>query len=117
MKLRGPSSAADGSLVKLTAIIRGPERADGMRSADIMQDKDGHLVGIGSKAITWTRGGRLGTMTFMVKAGRRRRAWPAAGPRGCIPRTQAPRRVAGRRREGLQQDAHHRRPVTPARQP
>jgi len=69
MKLRGPSSAAEGSLAKLTATIRDPERADGMRSAVIMQNKDGHLVRIGSKAITWTRGGRLGTVTFMVKAG------------------------------------------------
>ncbi len=69
VKLRGPNSAADGSRAKLTATIRDPERADGMRSAVIMQDKDGHLVRIGSKAITWTRGGRLGTMTFTVKAG------------------------------------------------
>ena len=68
MKLSGPSSAADGSLVKLTATIRNPERADGMRSAVILQNKDGHLVRIGSKAITWTRGGRLGTVTFMVEA-------------------------------------------------
>ena len=68
MKLRGPSSAADGSLVKLTATIRNPERADGMRSAVIMTNKDGHLVRIGSKAITWTSGGRVGTVTFTVSA-------------------------------------------------
>ena len=68
MKLRGPNSAADGSLVKLTATIRNPERAIGVRSAIIMQNKDGHLVRVGSKAITWTKGGRLGTVTFMVKA-------------------------------------------------
>ena len=68
MKLHGPGSAAAGSLAKLTATIRNPERADGMRSAVIMQNKDGHLVRIGSKAITWTKGGRLGTVTFMVKA-------------------------------------------------
>jgi hypothetical protein len=69
VKLCGPSSAADGSRAMLTATLRDPERADGMRSTVIMQDKDGHLVRIGSKAITLTRGGRLSTMTFMVKAG------------------------------------------------
>ena len=68
MKLRGPGSAADGSLVQLTATIRNPERADGMQSAVIMQNKDGHLVRIGSKAITWTSGGRVGTVTFTVSA-------------------------------------------------
>ena len=117
MKLRGPSSAADGSRVKLTATIRDPERADGMRSAVIMQDKDGHLVRIGSKAIMWTRGGRLGTMTFMVKAGasttgiaRCRAAWMHPEGTGAAP-------CDGRRRDGLQQDAHHRRTVTPTRHP
>jgi hypothetical protein len=41
-----------------------------MRGAVIMQDKDGHLARIRSKAITWTRAGRLGTMTFVHGQGR-----------------------------------------------
>lgn len=69
MKLKGPGDAAYGSIIKLTATISNPERADGMRTATIMQNKDGHLVRIGSKAITWTDGGRKGTVTFSVKAG------------------------------------------------
>jgi len=68
IKLKGPSTAAQGATIKLTATISNPERADGYRAAIIMQNKDGHLKRIGAKAITWTNGGRKGTLAFWVKA-------------------------------------------------
>lgn len=67
IKLRGPDSAALGKPLKLTATISNPQRADGYRVAVIMQNKNGHLVRIGSKAITWSHGGRKGIVVFAVK--------------------------------------------------
>jgi hypothetical protein len=68
MKLKGPSDAPDGSVIKLTLTISNPQRADGMAAAAILQNKDGKLVRIGSKAIAWTNGGRTGTVVFKVEA-------------------------------------------------
>lgn len=68
IKLRGPETAAYGSQVKLTATIDNPERAEGWRVAVIMQNKNGHLARLGSKAITWTHGLRRGIVVFWVKA-------------------------------------------------
>lgn len=68
MKLSGPRQAADNAMVKLTCKISNPEKADGNRTAVIMQNKDGHLKRIGSKAITWTNGGKVGVVSFWVKA-------------------------------------------------
>lgn len=67
MNLKGPHDAPDGSMVKLTLTISNPQRADGMASAVILQNKDGKLVRLGSKVITWTNGGRTGTVVFRVK--------------------------------------------------
>jgi hypothetical protein len=68
MKLRGPSSAADGAMIKLTCKISNPMKADGNRVALILQNKDGNLKRIGSKAITWSNGGKTGVVAFWVKA-------------------------------------------------
>jgi hypothetical protein len=38
-----------------------------MASAVILQNKDGKLVRRGSKVITWTNGGRTGTVVLRVK--------------------------------------------------
>ena len=68
MKLSGPREAAYNAKVKLTCKIANPQKADGVRTAVILQNKDGHLKRIGSKAITWTDGGKTGIVTFWVKA-------------------------------------------------
>jgi hypothetical protein len=68
MKLSGPSSAADGAMIKLTCKISNPQKADGNRVAIVMQNKDGNLKRIGSKAITWSNGGKTGVVKFWVKA-------------------------------------------------
>ncbi len=68
MELKGPDSAATGSMVKLTCTIQNPMQADGNRVATILQNKDGHLKRIGSKAITWNSDGSKGTVVFWVKA-------------------------------------------------
>ena len=68
IKLRGPSSADYGALIKLTATIRNPQRADGWRVAIIMQNKNGDLKRIGAKAPTWPDGGRKGIVAFWVTA-------------------------------------------------
>jgi len=68
MKLTGPSSAANGAMIKLTCKITNPQLADGNRVALILQNKDGNLKRIGSKAITWSNGGKTGMVEFWVKA-------------------------------------------------
>jgi hypothetical protein len=68
MKLSGPDSAANGAMIKLTCKINNPQKADGNRVATILQNKDGHLKRIGSKAITWNSDGTKGTVSFWVKA-------------------------------------------------
>jgi hypothetical protein len=68
MKLTGPSSAANGAMVQLTCKISNPQKADGYRVAIILQNKDGDLKRIGSKAITWSNGGKTGLVYFWVKA-------------------------------------------------
>jgi hypothetical protein len=68
MKLTGPSSAANGAMVQLTCKISNPQMADGNRVAIVLQNKDGDLKRIGSKAITWSNGGKTGLVYFWVKA-------------------------------------------------
>lgn len=68
MELSGPREAGNNAMIKLTCKISNPQKADGNRTAVIMQNKDGHLKRIGSKAITWTDGGKTGVVTFWVKA-------------------------------------------------
>lgn len=68
MKLTGPSSAANGAMVKITCKISNPMKADGNRVALILQNKDGNLKRIGSKAIAWSNGGKTGMVAFWVKA-------------------------------------------------
>ena len=69
IKLKGPSTADDGAMIKLTAKIRNSLKyGGGDRVAIIMQNKDGDLKRIGSKAIAWSEGGSKGTVTFWVKA-------------------------------------------------
>jgi hypothetical protein len=68
MKLTGPDSAANGAMVQLTCKISNPLMTDGYRAAVIMQNKDGNLKRIGSKAITWNSDGSKGTVVFWVKA-------------------------------------------------
>jgi hypothetical protein len=68
MKLTGPDNAKNGSMIMLTAKIKNPQKADGYRVATILQNKNGNLKRIGSRAITWTNGGKSGVATFWVKA-------------------------------------------------
>ena len=68
MKLTGPNSANNGAMIKLTCNINNPQKADGNRVALILQNKDGNLKRIGSKAITWSNGGKTGVVSFWVKA-------------------------------------------------
>jgi hypothetical protein len=68
MKLSGPREADYMSKVMLTCKISNPQKADGYAKAIIMQNKDGHLKRIGSKAITWTDGGKTGVVKFWVTA-------------------------------------------------
>ena len=68
MKLTGPNSAANGAMVKLTCTISNPQKADGNRVALVLQNKDGNLKRIGSKAIMWSNGGKTGVVSFWVKA-------------------------------------------------
>ena len=50
MKLTGPNSAANGAMIKITCKISNPQMADGNRVALVLQNKDGNLKRIGSKA-------------------------------------------------------------------
>lgn len=69
IKLKGPSAADNGALIKLTATIRNSLKyGGGSRVAIIMQNKDGHMKRIGAKTVTWSLGGSMGTVTFSVKA-------------------------------------------------
>ncbi|MEI6450335.1 MAG: hypothetical protein WCP98_10340 [Actinomycetes bacterium] len=69
IKLRGPSAADNGAMIKLTATIRNSLKyGGGNRVATIMQNQDGGLKRIGSKAVTWSLGGSRGTVTFWVRA-------------------------------------------------
>jgi hypothetical protein len=68
MKLSGPSSAANGAMFKITCNISNPQKADGNRVALILQNKNGDLKRIGSKAISWTNAGKSGVVYFWVKA-------------------------------------------------
>ena len=68
MKLTGPGQADNGAMIMLTAKIKNPMKADGNRVALVLQNKDGNLKRIGSKAITWTNGGKSGVVSFWVKA-------------------------------------------------
>jgi hypothetical protein len=68
MKLTGPSSATNNAMIKLTLKISNPQKADGNRVAVVFQNKDGNLKRIGSKAITWSNGGKTGVVSFWVKA-------------------------------------------------
>jgi len=69
IKLKGPSAADNGAMIKLTATIRNSLKyGGGSRVAIIMQNQDGDLRRIGSKAVTWSLGGSKGTVTFWVKA-------------------------------------------------
>jgi hypothetical protein len=68
MKLTGPSSAANGAMIKLHCVVKNPLMTDGFRAALILQNKDGNLKRIGSKAITWNSDGSKGTVDFWVKA-------------------------------------------------
>lgn len=69
IKLKGPSQADYGAMIRLTATIQNSLKyGGGNRVALVLQNKDGNLKRIGSKAISWSLGGSLGTVTFWVKA-------------------------------------------------
>jgi len=68
LKLKGPSSAANGATIKLTLTIKNPKRADGSSVAYILQNSNGHLRWIGEKGITWNAAHTSGTVVFNVKA-------------------------------------------------
>jgi hypothetical protein len=69
IKLTGPDQADNGAMVKLTAKISNSLKyGGGNRAALILQNKDGNLKRIGSKAITWSEGGSKGVVEFWVKA-------------------------------------------------
>jgi hypothetical protein len=68
MKLTGPSTAANGAMVKLHCVVKNPLMTDGYRVALVLQNKDGNLKRIGSKAIAWNSDGSKGTVDFWVKA-------------------------------------------------
>jgi ABC-type glycerol-3-phosphate transport system substrate-binding protein len=69
IKLTGPSQANDGAMIKLTASIQNSLKyGGGNRVALVLQNKNGDLKRIGSKAITWSTGGSVGTVSFWVTA-------------------------------------------------
>ena len=69
IKLSGPGQANDGAMIQLTAKISNSLKyGGGSRAALVMQNKNGALKRIGSKAVTWSLGGSVGKVTFWVKA-------------------------------------------------
>ena len=69
IKLTGPSQADNGAMIALHAKISNSLKyGGGNRVSLILQNKDGNLRRIGSKAITWSQGGSVGNVTFWVAA-------------------------------------------------
>jgi hypothetical protein len=69
IKLSGPRQANDGAMIQLTAKISNSLKyGGGNRVAVVMQNRNGDLKRIGSKAIAWTVGGSVGKVTFWVAA-------------------------------------------------
>ena len=67
IKLKGPSHVAEGSTLKLTATLKNSLKyGGGDRVAVLLQNKDGHLTRIASKAIDWRLGGSVGKVVFSV---------------------------------------------------
>lgn len=69
MKLTGPSSANNGSMIPLKVTIKNSLKyGGGNRVTVILQNKNGDLRRIASKAVVWSEGGSLGVVTVWVKA-------------------------------------------------
>jgi hypothetical protein len=66
IRLTGPSSATQGTMIKLKAAISNPERADGSDRIILLKNVNGHLKRQASCAPMWTNGGRKGVAYFWV---------------------------------------------------
>ena len=67
IKLRGPGDVAEGATLKLTATFTNSLKyGGGDRVAVLLQNKDGHLRRIASKAIDWRVGGSEGKAVFSI---------------------------------------------------